>query len=699
MRSSLPSQNQVEKIGRRRKTGSHPWRTSTSRKRMRHTHQESEPSSKKSQHPYNPRSPAGAFSARLGSTMSQSQGTQPISLQAQQCRPQSRQLLSDNLSRNSMLLNRCGLVPIASPEKQRTQSILSQSQLDIQSTPTGPGERGEGAAVPLTHIPLNKARDLASFDLVLQRSSSFVRTRSLTSTPQQSPGILDHRTEGTPPSSRNHAAAFHHSNSSSPPVSEAFVDSQYGLPVLQGCIETHQISGQTSDMDETRTNSCVRGHRFTIDEQVELETMNNNMGTLFGQPLHARMESAGCSSVNSRRVSSPIAMTGGRQDEAPGARVTPLRASDKYDSEHQQVCSFAAKDQPRELFPLASNLDYAEGTDFSLAPCHEDDSEAWLKYVFPDDMLHHQSRFFFGSAPEICPRDQKKDSPHFMPVHNTNEPAKPHHRDSSSIISNAPDDGLTLTSTRNTAMLTPGPQATCLRTDSLTQPTPTEGYLGQLANTLMYNNNAGGEWSLGSLPTQSLRHQVKAGSTQSRTQEQSIVPSKRKANDISEPEYSARPVRKYFERRQKQWSRHDHVPRAALWGAERDRKSETGDQQFLLAQNEAPDHGRDAHIVTRRCLGDARSEEHSSIQQFLEDAEDESTRSNLDPEASSDQHAFHQYTLPFSPPANLPPIWNNTIRNDQFHLLLAGSNPEPMDDTCANEGTYIPVSSSRCAGF
>jgi hypothetical protein len=538
--------------------------------------------------------------------------------------------------------------------------------------------------VPLKLIPLNKARDLASFDLVLQRSSSVLGTKCWTSTPQQNPVMLDHRTKGTPTGSRKHLAIFHPCNSSSLPASEAFVDSQYGAPELQGGLDSCQISAQTSDIDESTTNSWVREHRFTIDEQVELEIMNNNMSALFSQPLYASMRSAGCSSDNSRRGSSAVAMTGGHYDEAPCARTTPGRASPTYDSDHQQVSSFAVKEHATECFSPASNLDYAEGTEVPLGTCHEDDSEAWLRYVFPDDMLHHQSRFFFGSAPEICPRDQKKDSPNVTPVHNTNGPAKLHHQESSSIISKVPDTGLPLTLTRNTTMFAPTPQVMCPRTDSLAQPSPMEGYFDeQLTNTLMYKNNAGGECSSGSLPTENLWPQIKSISTPFRTQEQSIIPLKRKANDMSEPECSARPANKYFEPWKKQRSAHDCVPRAALWRIKQDRESETGDQQFLLPQNEVPDHGRNVHIVTGRYLGKARGQEYPYIQQFLEDPENESTRSNLGPETSNDENAFHQYALTFSPPTELPTIWNNTIPNSQFHLSSAGSNTEPMDEACA----------------
>lgn len=689
--SSLPRQNQVGKIGRRQKRGFHPRWATTSRRSTSHTHQKSKLSIEKNQHPYSPRSRAGEFSVRLGSKISQSQGTQAVSLKDQQYQPRSRRLLSDSLSENSMLLDRCGIIPIASPEKQSIRSVSSQRQPNIRSTSTGPRKGAADAAVPLRLIPLNKARDLNSFDLVLQRSSSVSRTNFLTSTPQQNLVVHTHRTEGTPTSRRNNAAVFHHQGHSSPPATETFLDHHYGLPVPQRGLVTPQILGQTSDMDESQTNSCVPEHRFTIDEQVELETISNNMSPFFSRPVYGRMRPAGCSPVHSRRGSSPVAMTGAHFKEASCARVTPVRASDRFDSGHQEAHSFVVTEQATECFSPATDLDYAQGTDPSLVACHEGDSEAWLRYVFPDDILHHQSKFFFANAPELCPRNQKKDSPHVMSPHNNNGPAKLHHRNSSSIMSKGPNTDFTMNSARNTNMSSPVPQAPCPRTDCLTQPSPMEGYFNeQLANTFMFKNNVGGDWSSGSLPNENLGRQTKSNSALFQTQEESIVPLKMKANDSSKSEYSTQPANKYFKHREKQRSIYYRVPRAALWGTKRDRESETGYQQFLPSQNEVLDHGRGAPSVIGRYQEKARGREDSSLQHFLEDRADRSTKSNLGPETSNDENVFCQYGLTFSPPTDLPPIWNNTVTNDQFHFSLAGSNREPTDQACGKAVSIVP---------
>lgn len=560
--SSFLRQNDVRKIGaqRKRQPSTQYFRTGLHETRTNCAHRSSKRSIGKRRQPCSPQPRTDDYGARFGPQISKINGPQGVPLQDQPNRLQNRQLLSDDLTVHSMLLNGCGNSSIPSVKKRKTWSALSQ-KVNTNSTPTpaGPGKGGEAATAPSTLIPLNEARCLSSFDLVLQRSSSRLRKARSTCTRQPNPSKLENRTEEVLNGNINREAGLPQYNSRSPLASEAFVDGQYVSPVRQGRPDDQQAAEQTKGTGELSINRCAREYRFTIDEQVELELRSNTTGTLCSDPTETRMRSAGSSHVSRQEGIAPVGMATGPYGDASYACIAPELASTRYDIQRRQVYTSDLEERATKSFS-ASLRPHAEATDFSFATCHDSDSEDWLGCIFPDNMRQGQSEFTFGSAPQICPRDQNKNSPHLRPANNTNEPTNLLHQPGSSTIIQPLDTASNFPSMRNSTIFTPGPSVSCSKPEFLAQASPMECYFDKrVENTSMYNSIAGDEFSSGILPTENIWDKIEKCNTPFPTQGQRNVPPKRKASNLSEPDCFVQRPPRTFEPRKKQRTTHEYT--------------------------------------------------------------------------------------------------------------------------------------------
>ncbi|KEF55302.1 uncharacterized protein A1O9_08956 [Exophiala aquamarina CBS 119918] len=675
--SSLLGQNDTGEIGRQRRrqpsihySRAGPQDTSTS-----HARQNSQRGIGKGHQTFSTTLQRDDYGVRFGSKVSNSQDTQAFAPQDRPTRPQNRQLLSDDLSDHSMLLDRCGNIAVPSVNKQKTWSILSPRD-NARSTPTGTGKRSGPAKSPSTLIPLNEARHLSSFDLVHQRSAPSLRKVRSTSTPQPTPARLDHSTEEVLNSSINRQADLSRNDSTSSPASEAFADGQYISPLLQERIDNEQAPEQTKGTDASPRNSCLREYRFTIDEQVELELMSNTTGTLCSDPVGTRTRSVEVSHVGCAQGTPPTGTAAGPCNKGAGARarIAPELASDRHKVERPQVYTAALEERAAKPLSPPSLWLHAEVTDLSFASCYDSDSEAWLGYIFPDNMHHDQSGFFFGNAPQICPRDQKKSPPHHQRAENANGLTKLFHQHDSRAMSQPHVTASTVSSTNDTMIFAPGPSVPCSRMDFPTEASPVEGYFTKkVENRSMYNSPARDEWGSGILATTHVWHEIEPVNTFP-TQVQPKFPPKRKASDVSQSKWFPQTATDDFEPRERQRGSHEHTPKVMPWGTTRNWKANTENQGFAVAQNDVSNNRRKFHRASERYLEKAGGQESSPFGQF------ESTKSKLGAGTSYDGNPSHEYALASSPSTALPNTRAKTIAENYVQLWSAGSNSQCIND-------------------
>ena len=609
--------------------------------------------------------------ARFRSQISRNKHSPAVPPQDRPNTPQSREVRSDEPSDCSMLLDRSGNGSIPSAKKQKTWSL--SWIVNPHSTPVKSGKQSEPARAPSTLIPLNEARSLGSFDKVLERSSPSLRKVYSTYLRQPNPAKLNRSTSQILTIDVNHENGRPQNNSSSPLASEAFVHDRHVSPSRQGRLDFQQAVERPRGTGESSTR-FVREHRFTIDEQVELELRSNTSSSSHNDPMGIRMRSAGNSHVSYRREISPVEMTADLCNNRSYPCIASQVASDGYGAERPHASTSEIEERVTQSFLPASLRPHTEKPDAYFANCYDSDSEAWLGFIFPDNMNQSQTEFSFGSAPPICPRDQNEGSPHLIPDNNTRDSLLG--QQSSGAFNQSLDTTPNFPTIRNSMIFTPWPTVPCSRPVSQTYTSPAECYFDeQVKNTSMYNH-AEDEWASGRLPTEHLWHGIEPCNTLFPNQGQLKFPSKRKASNISESDCLVTAPRG-FEPRKKQRSTFEHAPRTMLWETKPGCGSDSENQQFLVALK---DVSNDFHVASGRSLEEAGRQSHSPRRQFLKDREVESTKSNVSAAVSEEENHSHEYALPFSPLMVLPNIWANTKSTHHVPLWSAGSNSESVND-------------------
>lgn len=569
-----------------------PQVTSSRHIRLRPTH-----STETYPRPSSPPPPSGHCSIGSSSKDPHSQDTQALPLQGGKYRSQRRHLSSDALSEHSKVSDwSASNIPNITRKRHMTRSILSQ-RFNTHPTPPVPRKRDQVAPVPLKLIPLNEARGISSFDLLLQRSSSVARADS---TPKliSECTIFDLRARGASISGKNHAVAFHQKTSSSPPQSEASVGNQHESAMRQPGFGNQQASGPTFSGDGIPTSCYFQEPRFTIDEQVELELKGHEMGFKRSEPSDVGVRSACGSLTDSDRKLRPNGITSRNCNAISYLRAIKALQSDRYDDtygvdadgEGHQEYAFPPKDQPTKELSPASNLDTARSTEFSFATYHDGNNEAWPGPMMSSDLIPHENGFSFGVAPPICPRDQPKDSIHLMPAYDTDELAMLQRWDSSSIIGEPAGGVFSFMPTGNTGLFASLPRSQCLTRDISTRPDLMDCYY---ENPLVSGSYARGVWASESLSGENLWKEIQSIRTPIRTQQRPIVGLKRKADAMSETVSATQTPSKYFEPRENYWLTYEPLLGDMLWEPMRDRGLETSHQGLDGEGSEFTEHGYD----------------------------------------------------------------------------------------------------------
>lgn len=565
-----------------------------------HVHQRPTHSTETYPRPSSPHTPPGHCSIGTSSKDPHSQDTQALPLQAGKHPSQRRQFSSDGLSEHSKISDRSeNKIPSTTRQRHMTRSTLSQ-RLSTHPTPSIPRKRNQTAAVPLKLIPLNEARGISSFDLFLQRSSSVPRPIS---TPKllSECTILDFRARGASISGRNHATGLHQKNSSSPPEPESsVVGNQHESAMRQPGFGNQQASGRTVGVDGIPTSWYLQEPRFTLDEQVELESKGHEMGFKRSEPSDVRVRSACGSLADSERRVSPSGIASSNCNATSYMRAIKALQSDRYDDiygvdvdinvEGHQDWTFPpkAKDETMKELSPASYMGNARSTELSFATCHDGDSEAWPGPMISSDLLPHENGFSFGVAPPICPRDQPKDSIHRMPAYDTDELAMLRHWDSSSIIGEPPGGLFSFMPTGNAGMFASVPRSQCSTKELSMKPTLMDCYHEK---PLASGSYAGGVWASESLSGDNIWKENQSISTPIRPQPRPIVGLKRKADAMSETVSTTPTPSKYFETRENHWLTHEPLSGDMMWEPMRDRGFETSHQGLDGKGSEITEHG------------------------------------------------------------------------------------------------------------
>ncbi|KAK5062893.1 hypothetical protein LTR84_004969 [Exophiala bonariae] len=425
-----------------------------------------------------------------------------------------------------------------------THSILPQ----VNNTPSSPPilqKCDEAVAVSSSLIPLNEARNLSSFDLVLQKSASIQRTTSSTS--KQHPNSIqgvNHKARCTSNSSMNGARTEHQNIVSSPPRFEAFARSIYRSVGQQQDLENQSISGFARAINGSSTHSRIEEHRFTIDEQVELETTSKKGGSLLAENSDGYVRSAFGGLFDSESGFSFVPMTSENYSDSWCPYNLDERHSDGSDQrcniKGQKDCHFDLTEQAVSEPFITSNLGNFGSTAFSFATRPGDDGEPWLGQMISSNSNAHYSDFVFGVAPQICPRDSAKHSSQTSLAHDLME----------------------------SGMLGYWKSPVVAEATGNISPHMPSGRIEMFAS-----------------PLQSQSSRRERASAPLRSSQQSIVGLKRKADALSETAYSVKRSSNFFQPLAKHWPMHENFSEAMLWEHTPRNNLKTGNRTHGAEQN------------------------------------------------------------------------------------------------------------------
>ena len=558
---------EMERIGRRRKVTKEERRRTGRPFGQQHVHHNLIRPFDKGQN----QSPAPAndptdLSIRIGSNIHQTLTTKS-SVQRQPVSPS-----HNSTAAEPMLLDKFERLAGNSPGKGREALFLApNAENDCTS---------EGSNL----VPLNEARDLKSFDEVLQRSSSIVRQVHPSSTPfadprshQQTPATNSRRgtstissigssisaqgivprleaKKQTPPAAADSYTNYNHDHAEVNDRNESISQRYSGSVDSRTSQSKYNTKIFTSAQLAEPLAATTQRHppKFTLDNQVTLEQelserTNGRHHTQLAVPDRQReFQRSSIFQNSSHELMSGIP-----------APVDPRRAAlqrQQVQAKPSEATSWMAKFQLAKEQHEAS-IENGEGRGEALQSRSGrvgDENEAWMKFVFPKDFGRIQSEFTFEKGPA------NKTSPNMASMSSSDigtaslsAANKLHPEETfaqgdgsihpSSVSAPTAANGTIFDPTLHCSMLESKPLAQT-ETDFLSRFSPMDGVLDErLGDVLTYNNAAGTERSFLSFP-QSNSVQPRVGQQYFRTPARQTVPAKRTAlyafEESKEPDQS-----------------------------------------------------------------------------------------------------------------------------------------------------------------
>ena len=466
------------------------------------------------------------YSIRIGSNIHQTQTTKESFQQS------IRSSQSQSTHPESMLLDK--LDPPLIPTRVPRQELRNDKALRVQSVSSG-------------LISLRDARNLKTFDEVLQRSSSQVREMPSVRTGKGADDTL------MASNTRLHQQA---SDSDLMPGTRLAADtpSLPSMPQLQeysasrirqtSSEQTSQLNvaepGQVASARLPFSDSRRQAHRFTLDEQASveqevdtssyppLETSGRRSPIRSKQYEQQRLLSDQVWKANAplNDVATPTTVSSGHytQKRHDGHDVRPPA----FDNSHRQA--FDREDSsserrntrtPRPNMDWRSRFERAkaehqkdvakEGTPYGLpqgsTQAMSDENEAWMKYVFPEDFGRIQTTFSFAKPGTKAPFSrasftswQNKGS---QVAVGSNPPIFRYSPPKSHIARSQMSIATAANATMFSPSQAPAAGTSGTETDFLSRYSPMEGVIDErLADGSVYNNPARTEKSWAALPTE-----------------------------------------------------------------------------------------------------------------------------------------------------------------------------------------------------
>lgn len=552
---SLGRQTGLSNIARRRKRGltTRPARSDSHERISKPDHPRSKHSISHDHQPDIFHTSSDAYSI-TSSRVPHSPGTQAKSHQDGNYESRCKPLPSEGLTQPSRLSGRSESIASTTHDRQMTRPILPQ-KLNPCSSPPILRQQDETVPVSPSLVPLSEARDLGSFDLVLRRSSSIHRTTSFTPKQHPNPAKTDRGARGNSTRGRNKAAPVHHSTLHSPPGSGASARSIHGSVGQPQDLDGQRMSGLAGGVDESSIHRRLLQHRFTIDEQVELESTSNDRG---GQPVETsdvRMRSACETRLDSEIRVSPGPMTS---------------------ESHRDPRAFDLTDPSS----ITSHFGDVGSTTFSFATRPGNDSPAWQGPIISSDLISPQSDFSFSAAPQICPREQTNYSLQPPPAYGAVGTPMSGPWDNSGVIE-ATDIVFQDPLAGKNAMFASVPRSQTSEADLGPRLSSMERRFDKPSQgASMCTQYAGDVWISDPSSTGNPRNNVHSIRAPLWSRHQPIAGLKRKADTLSETNYPGRESNSYFQPPGQCWPMHENFSEVMLCEPVQHRYLETGDRKL-----------------------------------------------------------------------------------------------------------------------